>query len=92
MAFLDLFAKSPFKPLQEHMHMVLECARQVPPLVEALCRGDLESVRSLERRIDELEGEADKLKNDLRAPPAASPACYRSTVATCSRSSTSRTP
>ena len=49
------------------MHMVLECARQVPPLVEALCRGDLESVRSLERRIDELEGEADKLKNDLRA-------------------------
>ena len=39
MAFLDLFAKSPFKPLQEHMHVVLECARQVPPLVLALCGG-----------------------------------------------------
>ena len=67
MAFLDLFAKSPFKPLQEHMHMVLECARQVPPLVEALCEDDVERVRSLERRIDELEGQADALKNDLRA-------------------------
>ncbi len=67
MAFLDLFAKSPFKPLQEHMHVVLECARQVPPLFEALCEDDVESVRSLERRIDELEGQADRLKNDLRA-------------------------
>ncbi len=67
MAFLDLFAKSPFKPLQEHMHVVLECARQVPPLVLALCEDDMERVRSLERQIDELEGQADKLKNDLRA-------------------------
>ena len=67
MAFLDLFAKSPFKPLQEHMHVVLECARRVPPLVLALCEDDMERVRSLERQIDELEGEADKLKNDLRA-------------------------
>lgn len=67
MSFLDLFAKSPFKPLQEHMHVVLECARQVPPLVEALCSEDAERVSALERQIDELEGKADKLKNDLRA-------------------------
>ncbi|MEE9281625.1 MAG: TIGR00153 family protein [Myxococcota bacterium] len=67
MSFLDLFAKSPFKPMQEHMHVVLECARQVPPLVDALCAEDMEQVRTLERRIDELEGRADKLKNDLRS-------------------------
>ncbi len=67
MAFLDLFAKSPFKPLQQHMHVVLECARLVPPLFEALCEDNMERVSSLERRIDELEGQADQLKNDLRA-------------------------
>ncbi len=67
MSLLDLFASSPFKPMQRHMATVLECVRQVPPLFEALCAGDLEAVKTCERRIDELEGEADKLKNDLRS-------------------------
>ena len=48
-SILDLFAKSPFKPMQEHMHAVLECVRQVPPLLEALCGDDTDSVRQAER-------------------------------------------
>ncbi len=67
MSLLDLFAKSPFKPMQEHMHVVLECVKQVAPLFEALSRDDAEGVRAAERRIDELESQADRLKNDLRA-------------------------
>ncbi len=67
MSILDLFAKSPFKPMQEHMHAVVECASQVTPLFEALCRDDHEAVRRAERTIDELESKADRLKNDLRA-------------------------
>ncbi len=67
MSLLDLFRKSPFKPMQEHMHVVLECVKQVAPLFEALSRGDAEGVRAAERRIDELESQADRLKNDLRA-------------------------
>ncbi len=67
MSLLDLFRKSPFKPMQEHMHVVLECVKQVAPLFEALGRGDAEGVRAAERRIDELESQADRLKNDLRA-------------------------
>jgi predicted phosphate transport protein (TIGR00153 family) len=66
-SILDLFAKSPFKPMQEHMRVVLECAREIVPLFEALCRGDRRALESSERRIDELEGSADHLKNDLRA-------------------------
>ncbi len=66
-SILDLFAKSPFKPMQEHMHVVLECVRQVPPLFEALCRGDQDGVERTERSIDEFESKADRLKNDLRA-------------------------
>ena len=67
MSLLDLFASSPFKPMQQHMAVVLECVQQVPPLFDALCGGDREAVKRCERRIDELEGEADKLKNELRA-------------------------
>jgi predicted phosphate transport protein (TIGR00153 family) len=67
MGLLDLFARSPFKPTQEHMHVVLDCAREVLPLFEALCAGDDKAVQDRQRRIDELERTADRLKNDLRA-------------------------
>lgn len=67
MSILDLFAKSPIKPLQEHMHVVVECVRVVRPLVQALCDGDIAGIATHFHRIDELEGQADLLKNDLRA-------------------------
>ncbi len=67
MSILDLFAKSPFKPLQEHMDVVLRCVRQAGPLFAALCEGDAQALRAAWQEIDRLEGEADRLKNDLRA-------------------------
>lgn len=67
MSILELFARSPFKPLQEHMHAVLECVREVEPFFEAACSGDTPAIERRQRRIDELEGRADRLKNDLRA-------------------------
>jgi len=66
-SILDLFAKSPFKPMQEHMDVVLRCVREAVPLLEALCADDEAAVRAAWERIDALEGEADRLKNDLRA-------------------------
>jgi predicted phosphate transport protein (TIGR00153 family) len=67
LSILDLFAKSPIKPMQEHMHAVLRCLHEVRPLLEAVCAEDRTAVAERFRRIDELEGEADRLKNDLRA-------------------------
>ena len=67
MSILDLFAKSPIKPLQEHMNTVLTCARELVPLCDALAAADHAEVAAIERRIDEAEGRADRLKNDLRA-------------------------
>ncbi len=67
MSILDLFAKSPFKPMQQHMDVVLSCVRQARPLFEALRQGDKAGVRAAWGEIDRLEGEADRLKNDLRA-------------------------
>lgn len=65
--FSKLFGQSPFTALQEHMRVVVECAREVPPLIEALAAGDQEQVIQLKDRIFEREAEADRIKHELRA-------------------------
>jgi predicted phosphate transport protein (TIGR00153 family) len=62
-----LFGPSPFKALQQHMRAVLECAAEVPPLMEALCQGDQERVEAIRAVIFEKEEAADRIKNELRA-------------------------
>lgn len=66
-AFASLFGRSPFKPLQEHMGVVLECASEVPALFEAVCEGNLEEVAAVKERIFQKEEKADDIKNQLRA-------------------------
>jgi len=61
-----LFGKSPFLPLQTHMRVVLECAREIQPLIEALAGGDEERVIKAKDHIFEREAEADRIKNELR--------------------------
>lgn len=61
-----LLKRSPFKSLQEHMRVVLECAREVPPLFEALSAGDQQRVEAIKDKIFERENEADRIKNELR--------------------------
>ena len=65
--FSKLFGQSPFTALQEHMRVVLECAREVQPLIEALSAGDQARVVELKDRIFEREAEADRIKHELRA-------------------------
>ncbi len=62
-----LMKRSPFKGMQEHMRVVLECARHVPPLIEAQCAGDTAAVKSAKEEIFAREAEADAIKNHLRA-------------------------
>ena len=64
--FKNLLGKSPFTALQGHMRVVLECVHEVPPLFDALAKGDREGVKSAKDRIFEREAEADKIKNELR--------------------------
>ena len=66
-AFASLFGHSPFKPMQQHIGVVVECASQVPSLFEALCEGDQGGVEAAKDRIFELEEKADGIKNELRA-------------------------
>ena len=61
-----LFGKSPFKPMQEHMRIVMECVSEVPALFDALVDGDTSRVSAQKEFIFEKEHQADLLKNELR--------------------------
>ena len=45
--FASLFGSSPFKPMQEHIRVVVDCAGQVPELFEALAAGEMNIDESL---------------------------------------------
>lgn len=64
---LKLFGHTPFKPLQEHMRVVVRCASEVPGLFEALCKGDNKQIKRIRDRIFALENKADAIKNELRS-------------------------
>jgi len=61
-----LFGKSPFKALQTHMREVVECARDVRPLIQALADSNQAEVDKIKNRIFEREAKADEIKNELR--------------------------
>jgi uncharacterized protein len=65
--FASMFGRSPFKPLQEHMKTVLKSAIEVTLLFEALCENDQSKVESVREKISKFEGEADTIKNEMRA-------------------------
>ena len=61
-----LFGKSPFKPIQEHMRVVVDCVSEVPPLFDALVAGDQAKVEAQKELIFAKENAADEIKNQLR--------------------------
>jgi predicted phosphate transport protein (TIGR00153 family) len=63
---LDLFGSSPITPLQQHMAKAVECANELPALIEAACANDQIKVAMQQERISLLENEADDLKHALR--------------------------
>ncbi|MEJ2382788.1 MAG: TIGR00153 family protein [Xanthomonadales bacterium] len=65
--FSKLFGQSPFTALQQHMRAVVECAREVQPLIDALVAGDQPRVEDHKDRIFAQEAEADRIKHELRA-------------------------
>jgi predicted phosphate transport protein (TIGR00153 family) len=62
----QLFGKSPFGPLQEHMKKSKECVDLVRPLFEAVSRRDTEEIQRITDRVSKLEHEADVIKNEIR--------------------------
>ena len=63
---LGLFAKSPIKPLQKHVVKVHEAAQQLVPFFDAMWEQDWDQAGIVQRRISQLEREADTLKREIR--------------------------
>jgi uncharacterized protein len=61
-----LLRGSPFKPIQEHMRVVFSCVCLIPPLFDAVYRGENALVSDFSDQIKKLETEADKLKSTFR--------------------------
>lgn len=64
---LDLFRKSPFGPLHEHMAKVRECIVLMKPLFEAVFGGaDDAEIERIVKKISKTEHQADIIKNEIR--------------------------
>jgi hypothetical protein len=65
-SIVSLFAKSPFKPLEEHMVKVKQCSDMFRECVESYCNEDFERSESLAMKISKVEHEADDIKKYIR--------------------------
>ena len=65
-AIVQLFTKSPFGALQEHMEKGGECVDLVRPMFEALLEGAHDRVADLAKQVSKLEHRADEIKNGIR--------------------------
>ena len=63
---MRLFARSPFRPTQNHMELVLKCVELLEPLADAVCAGDREKIEELGKQISDRENEADQVKHEIR--------------------------
>ena len=64
--FKNLFARSPFSPLQSHMEKVATCVQKVEELFEAYTDKDYDRMDEIASEISKLEHAADLTKNEIR--------------------------
>jgi predicted phosphate transport protein (TIGR00153 family) len=64
--FKNLFAKSPFLPLQSHMEKVAACVQKIEELFEAYYDKDYEKMEKISQELSQLEHAADLTKNEIR--------------------------
>jgi predicted phosphate transport protein (TIGR00153 family) len=62
----ELFGRSPFKPLHEHMIKVKDCVDQLPLLKDAFLAGDHDKIKVVFDAICKLEHKADIVKQEIR--------------------------
>jgi predicted phosphate transport protein (TIGR00153 family) len=62
----NLFGRSPFRPIQQHMEKAQSCASELPAFFQAALAGDWELAETIQQRIVKLENEADAIKREIR--------------------------
>jgi predicted phosphate transport protein (TIGR00153 family) len=62
----NLFGKSPIRPLQEHMSLVVKCAAELEPFFEAVINDKWSQASKTFDKICQHENKADDLKKEFR--------------------------
>jgi len=62
----SIFAKSPFKPLRDHMDKVVESVAPLNDFFEALFQKDYSKLEKIQKQVIQSEKEADSIKNEVR--------------------------
>lgn len=65
-SFLGVFAKSPLKPLEDHIDLVEQCSQLLNPFFQSVFVSDWDNAHRLRKEISQLEKSADKVKRELR--------------------------
>ncbi len=65
-SILKMFATSPLKPLQKHMHKAVHAVGMVPDFFLAVIEGDWVKAEEVQQAICHAEQEADELKREIR--------------------------
>ena len=62
----ELFGRSPFGPMQEHMQMAQKCVDLLAPMIQRVVAGEWDEVKTISKEVYHFEQEADQIKNDIR--------------------------
>lgn len=62
----SLFGRSPIKPIQQHMNVVLDCTNNLLPFLNAAYNQDWSSAKTFHASLRDLEHQADNLKKEIR--------------------------
>ncbi|MCK5817880.1 MAG: TIGR00153 family protein [Psychromonas sp.] len=64
--FKNMFAKSPIKPIQNHIDAVTECSELLIPFFEECAKNNWDQANEIRKNISSLERRADELKREIR--------------------------
>jgi hypothetical protein len=62
----NIFGSSPVGPLEKHIEIAYECARELRPFFAAAIKGDWDEARAVRDSIEKLEHKADAVKMKIR--------------------------
>lgn len=65
-SFIGVFAKSPLKPLEDHINKVDHCSQLLKPFFAHVYQGDWSAAEQVQQQLSQLEKEADAIKRELR--------------------------
>ena len=66
LSILNIFARSPIKPMQQHMAIIYDCVAELIPFFEKVLKEDWNKALKVHNKILHLESEADTLKKEIR--------------------------